>query len=253
MSGPEKQFIHTESSKKLAESGIERTGFNWMTAFIDMPDNFEDQIIINKKHLDNVATSSKKFTSYTTPTVSVGDNVSVGDSLSDDVIMDVHCDNAVITNIEIVKSIIDNKEFDIFIITLEIRRVYKDGFKFTNMHGNKGIAVFGETGTVYNPITGKDEDIDIIVGAKTVDSRKNYGQILEALMNLLNNKKQITLKDNYLINVDKMLQVLDSKGLKDGTCKVKTELGELDAICGYVFWGLVKEPESSIWTKQDVA
>jgi len=51
------------------------------------------------------------------------------------------------------------------------------------VHGNKGIIRMADLGYAKDPRTGERRKLDVIVGAKTVGKRRNYGQILEALTN----------------------------------------------------------------------
>jgi len=48
MVGDELPIIHSQSSKDLLDRGITRKGWNLFTAFVDIPDIFEDQIVVSE-------------------------------------------------------------------------------------------------------------------------------------------------------------------------------------------------------------
>lgn len=259
MLGEEKPLISTESMQALEDSGISRDGWNWMTAFVDLPMNFEDQIMVHHKHQDKVHSSVKKFMAFGNVLVKEGDQISNGMVLSSEpgdqaVIFNCHCEAAYVTSIEKSATAVNGNRMDVSIITVEVKRRFKDGVKFTNLHGNKGVAVFCDTGMLHDPIRNKSVDIDVIVAAKTVENRKNFGQIFEALATMIGgNEKRVVIPDDYFCDVQKVKQAAVKAGLReDCTCDIQTRWGSLKAVCGWLFWGLLKEPEDALWEKKDV-
>ena len=260
MTGPDKPLISTSSMKALENSGVSRGGWNWMTAFVDLPLNFEDQIMIHHKHQDKINVSTKKFMCFGTPAVAIGEQVSNGTILSLEpgdraVIFNSHCEASYVESIEKSFVSVNGVRTEVNIITTVLKRTFKDGVKFTNLHGNKGVAVFCDTGLMFDPIANKNRDIDIIVAAKTVENRKNFGQIFEALATLLNGpNKNMVIPDDYFCDIEKVKNKLEAAGVRrDCTCDMTSPWGKLKAICGWLFWGLLKEPEDSLWEKNDVS
>lgn len=259
MVGEEQPLVKTESSSKLESLGVRRTGYNWMTVFLDLPLNFEDQLIVSARHQDKVNSSTRTYLSFGKVLVNEGEELGFGSILSHEpgnklLTFTVHADSAKVTSIEEVSVVLGGVPTKAYRTTVQLNRRFKDGFKFTNLHGNKGIAVFCETGMMFDPIRHRYVDIDIIVSAKTVGNRRNFGQIFEAFTTLLSGPDKTTvIPDDYFCNVTSVKKALVKAGAReDGTCEVETKWGKFKAVCGWVFWGLIKEPEDAIWEKKDV-
>ncbi len=193
MKGPERPMIMTRSASNLEERGIARGGWNWMTAFIDTPLNFEDQIMVHHKHQDKVSCSTKKFMAFGNVLVQKGEYIDKGDILSMEpgsraLSFTSSGESAQVTGISEEDIPIDGKRKKVKIITIEIKRSFKEGFKFTNVHGNKGIAVFCDTGVVLDPVRNKEVDIDVIVGINTHGHSRvvlgGYGRMIQIFPNL---------------------------------------------------------------------
>lgn len=259
MTGPEKPAVTTRSAERLEQAGVGRGGWNWMTAFVDLPLNFEDQVIVSARHQDKVNTSTRQYIAFGTPCVRVGDIIARGDVISFEpgnrvLMFQAHADMATVVGMGTRIVPLNGSAHSATVITVELRRQFKDGFKFTNLHGNKGIAVFANTGTMYDPIRKREVDIDIIVAAKTVGNRKNFGQLFEALSTMITGPgKSVVLEDDHHCDIQKVKSALEKVGMpSSGVCDLKTQWGKFKAICGWVFWGLLKEPEDSLWEKSDV-
>lgn len=260
MEGDETPVVLTKSAAKLADRGIERRGWNFLTCYLDLPLNFEDQLILDTRHLDKVTTERKRILVFGEPFVFAGEQLEYGQQVAVEPGGKIirwwsRCDNAIVESVEKEKIVFNGKEEEIAVVYVKTKHLFKEGIKLTNCHGNKGVATFADCGTMYD--TAKKmhpHPIDIIVSAKTVGKRKNYGQLLEAFVTLLaGTEKEIILDDEAEIDVTKLRQALVEKGYhEDGTSPVKTGWGEFRAVCGWVFWGLIKNPESQLWDKSDL-
>jgi hypothetical protein len=148
-------------------------------------------------------------------------------------------------------------ELPIYNIIIEYRQKFRDGVKLTNVHGNKGIIRLMDLGYAIDPRNGQKRKIDVIVGAKTVGKRKNYGQIMEAIVNCIiesenvnNFDVPIILPDNWYMSIENLKETLKNCGFKsNGTWDCETPYGKLYGVCGNVFWGCIKTPENQIWKK----
>jgi len=263
MKGPETPLIRTRSTAALEKAGVARGCWNWFTAFIDLPLNFEDQLMVNAKHQDKVNTSEKRFLAFGTVLVKEGEAIESKQTLAIEpgdkhLLFRCSCRSAVVKSIEAKKLPIGGETVDCTLIVINIDRKFKNGFKFTNLHGNKGIAVFCETGTAYDPIRKEYRDIDVMVAAKTVGKRRNFGQIFEALATMLSGPdKHLTIDNDFFADVSKIKTRMAKEGMpEDGTCELETKhtgSGRARAICGWVAWGLLKEPEDSLWGRTEVS
>lgn len=256
MRGDEKPTILTQSAAKLEERGIGHKGWNWLTCFMDVPANFEDQILVSTRHMD-------KFTTEDTQIICFGEvQVKEGDQVSEDQIISIEpsgdalrfrrkCDSANIISIRAEKIIFNGSERLVSVIQVETKHVMKEGIKLTNRHGNKGVVAFTDLGTMLDPIRG-ELPIDVIVSAKTIGKRKNYGQVLEALTTLYYGLGRLVIPDDKQVNIEILQEKLKEKGYTDGACQVKTRWGEHSTLTGWCFWGLIRNPELQLWTEDDV-
>lgn len=260
MRGDEAPVVVSKSAAELKrKQGVERRGWNLMTCFLDVPLNFEDQLIVDTRHMDKLTLESKRFICFGDVKVSPGQELSEGDVLSIEPNGKAlnfwnKCDRAVVTSVEKDRVFFNGQNEEVIIIQVETKHIFKEGVKLTNCHGNKGVITFADCGTMFDQVRKTDIPIDIIVSAKTIEKRRNYGQVLEVLLTLLKGKKdQLILPDDVCISVDKLKTMLAKKGYaEDGTSKVKTPWFEGNAICGWGFWGLIKNPENQLWTKAEV-
>ena len=111
-----------------------------------------------------------------------------------------------------------------------------------------------DLGCAIDPRSGQKRKIDIIVGAKTVGKRKNYGQVIEAITNCIIESKNMSvpviLPDEWYIPIEELKNTLKECGFRsDGTWDCETPYGKLYGVCGNVFWGCIKTPENQIWKK----
>jgi hypothetical protein len=259
MKGDELPRMRTISMQKLIDRGITRKGWNMVTAVLDTPLNFEDQILVDRRHLSLCHTIEKRYIIYgKTIYVKQGDEIQTGDKLgiSNDgeaVIMRMRCDEARIVSIRKSETDVGGEAVDILIVTVEGKRFLRDGSKFSNLHGNKGIVKFVDLGTAVNPKTGKEVPIDVMISARSVNKRANFGQLIEALANNLTddkdeNREFVLLDDNYTVDVPKIKRALKITGFpKDGVWHFDTYCGEFEGIVGKMFWGVTKDPEDQLW------
>jgi len=260
MKGSESPLVQTESMAKLTkDTGVARKGWNLMTCFLDTPLNFEDQLIVDNRHQDKFTLESKRFACFGDVQIKPGDELSEGAIISMEPNEKPLCfwtraDRAVVTEVSTDTMAFNGKDRKITVVYVETKHIFKEGVKLTNCHGNKGVITFADCGNMLNRADGSLEPIDIIVSAKTIGKRKNYGQVLEVLLSLARGKdKPIIIPDDTEIDVDKLKSYLASKGYhKDGTSPVMTQWFEGNAICGWGFWGLIKNPENQLWTKSEV-
>lgn len=259
MKGDERPLVRTASMKKLDElQSVSRRGWNWNTCFLDVPLNFEDQLIIDNRHLDKFTAESRRFLCFGHPVVNAGDELEEGSVLAvepngKELRFWVRSDRAVVTAIEGDKIAFNGQEREVHWVYVETKHVFKEGIKLTNRHGNKGVVTFADCGTMVNESTGQEEPIDIIVSARTIGKRRNFGQVLEILLNLTSGNKPVTIPDTAEISLTELKQHLRSRGLsEDGTSPVQTQWFKGRALCGSCFWGLIKNPENQLWTKAEV-
>jgi hypothetical protein len=262
MKGDELPIIRSQSMQDLMDVGITRHGWNFTTAFVDIPDVFEDQIMVDKSHRDKYVTYDRRFQVFGDMLVKEGDTIKCGQAIgtapdTEPKIFQVACDHAEVK--KIVQSIVNvgGNPTRVYNVVIEYRRNFRDGLKLTNLHGNKGVIRMADLGYATNPATGEKAKIDIIVGAKTVGKRKNYGQVLEALLNNVMSLREdpdepVVLPDDWYQPMEQVTTGLAKRGYRaDGTWDCDTYAGKVTAVVGRVFWGCIKTPEDQIWKKGD--
>ena len=262
MEGDELPIIRSQSMQSLMDKGINRTGWNFFTLFADVPDIFEDQIIVDSSHRNKFITHTKRYQIFGKLFVKVGDTIKTGNEIGtspdeETIIFAINCEAAKVKEISEATVNVGNEELPIYNIIIEYKQKFKDGVKLTNVHGNKGIIRLMDLGYAIDPRTNKERKIDIIVGAKTVGKRKNYGQIMEALINCILEQKDssmtedhIVLPDEWYIPIEEVKSLLENYGFnRNGTWGCSTPYGKIHGICGRVFWGCIKTPENQIWSK----
>ena len=255
MVGEELPLIRSESMQKLMTHGINRTGWNWFTVFADIPDNFEDQIVVDKSHIGIPLKYRKRIQCFGELLIKEGDSLKYGQKigiLPDEEIdyFEVVADKAIVERITETVVNVGNNPTKVFDIIVKYTRKLKEGFKITNTHGNKGVIRFARLGYAINPKTGDKQKIDVIVSAKSIKKRKNYGQLLEALLNNINNSAEMVLPDSFDQPTSEIYTSLEKHGFrKDGTWDCNTYAGKFRSVCGPVFWGIIKTVEDSLWSK----
>jgi len=262
MKGDELPIIRSQSMQTLMDVGIARKGWNLNTAFVDIPDVFEDQIMVDNSHRDKYVTYERRFQIFGDMLVKQGDTIKCGQVIgtapdTEPKYFQVACDHAEV--IKVVPAIVNvgGNPTRVFNVVIEYRRNFRDGLKLTNLHGNKGVIRLADLGYATNPATGEKVKIDVIVGAKTVGKRKNYGQVLEALLNNVLSLNEdpdepVVLPDDWNQPMDQVTNGLAKRGYrKDGTWDCDTYAGKVTAVVGRVFWGCIKTPEDQIWKKGD--
>lgn len=197
----------------------------------------------------------------------------------------IHAEEAWVKSIKETTISVGGLDKEVFEVIITLKRNFKDATKLTNMHGNKGVIRFADLGYATNEKTGEKIKIDIIVSAKTIGKRKNHGQVLELLFNNLIdaetkevaaiapvsstvygndgfgvNSSVITVTPaparvvipNDRIVSEEELAAIEAKhielGFKEGAVLAcDTYAGKFDALCGKVFWGVIKDPEDQLW------
>jgi hypothetical protein len=255
MKGDELPRIRTKSMQKLIDQGVARKGWNLTTAILDTPMNFEDQILADRRLLGKSHKVTKRFVIHGTRSiVRRGESVKFGDALGfcedgGPVIMNLKCDKAKVVKFRKQVSEINGQQVETIVVVVEGVRFLRDGSKFSNLHGNKGIVRFLDLGVAIDPRTGDEVPIDVIISAKSINKRKNFGQILEALANnVTEGADPIVVEDNFIAEKIKVKQALKVKGFpEDGTWMIDTYCGWFQAIVGKMFWGVTKDPEDQLW------
>ncbi len=257
MKGPESSFVISASALKLENQGIVRGGWNWMTVFLDLPLNFEDQILVDKRHAGKTVSYDRSFIIYGEESVEPGDHILKGRVLGinedeSPVIFDVDCDHAVVLECKDGAVPFDGKDQPVRYVTLKVVYSFKEGFKITNQHGNKGIVRLEELGTV--EVAGVTVPIDVIVSAKSVQKRRNFGQVLEALATVgARTSERIIVPDDCEVTPAQIQSTLRAAGIsEDGTFTAKTPWGTFNTLAGFIHWGVIKTPEEQLWESRDV-
>jgi hypothetical protein len=257
MKGDEMPNIRSQTMQKLMDRGVSRSGWNLFTAFVDIPDVFEDQIMVDSSLVEKFVTAQRRYQIYGTLMVKEGQKIKSGAKLGvcpdgNVKVFDVACQSAVVSRVVEAVSNVGGSEEAVYNVVIEYIRYFKDGFKITNMHGNKGIVRIANLGYAIDPRTGEQRKLEVIVGAKTVGKRKNYGQVLEALFNNVLEADGCTdpvvIPDDWYQPNNVIVEGLTRRGFRaDGTWDCDTYAGKVKAICGNVFWGVIKTPEDQLW------
>ena len=256
MQGDELPIIRSRSMQNLMDQGISRTGWNFFTLFADIPDTFEDQIIVDISHCNKFVTNTTRYQIFGRLLVKPNDVIQTGDRLGispDDelTLFTVKCDYAKIKEISKTITNVGNEKLIVYNVIVEYQQKFRDGVKLTNVHGNKGVIRLMDLGYAIDPRTNDKRKIDVIVGAKSIEKRKNYGQILEALLSCMLPDNPTILPDDWQMPIENLKALLKINGFNEnGTWNCHTPYGKLYGICGYIFWGCIKTPESQIWDKK---
>lgn len=255
MKGDELPKIRTKSMQELIEKGITRKGWNLVTAVLDTPLDFEDQILVDKRHMSLSHKVEKRYVIYgSTLYVKVGDSIDTGDAVGasndgEPVIMRMRCDSAKIKDIRKTQTDVGGEQVDILVVTVEGVRFLREGSKFSNLHGNKGIIKFMDLGHAIDPRTGNEVPIDVMVSARSVNKRANFGQLLEAITNnVIGDVSPYIISDELTASVSGVKKRLVKSGFpEDGVWAIDTYCGEFEAVVGKMFWGVTKDPEDQLW------
>jgi hypothetical protein len=255
MRGDEDPRIRSKSMDNLLKNGITRKGWNLTTAILDVPLNFEDQILVDKRLRGLFSKIDRRYVIYGTKVLVKKDDIVKFDDVlgySNDgnpVRVKIKADELRIIRIRRDTSEIGGERIPIVVISIRGKRFLKDGSKFSNLHGNKGIIRFADLGFGIHPTTGEKIPIDVMFGGSSVNRRKNFGQVLEALANIVcPGNNSLVLQDDYLANKDDIKSSLVKAGYpEDGTCMTSTKWGEHPAVVGKIFWGVTKDPEDQLW------
>lgn len=255
MKGDELPLVRSKSMQNLVDKGITRTGWNLFTMFVDIPDVWEDQIMIDESHKNKSIAYTKRFQCFGEVLIKVGDFIKPWDTLS--ISPDGQpckfvnaCDKAWVSSITEAETNIGGVPTKVHNVIVSFKCNLKDGTKITNLAANKGVIRFKELGYAIDPRTKEKRKIDIIVSSKAVQKRRNYSQILEALLNNVNGEKVIVLDNDVETTITQIEGRLEKEGFpKDGTWECNTYMGKLKGICGTVFWGVTHDVETAIWKR----
>lgn len=294
MKGDETQRVVSRFSHNLAKEGIARKGWNWFTVYMDIPETFEDQITVDIRHAGKAITRERRFQCFGEPMIKEGQKLRVGTPMTRCPDGEVECfkikaDKAWVSKIVKAETVVGGQKREVYNVIVTFQRKLKDGTKITNTHGNKGIIRLKDLGYAIDPVTNKPRKIDVIVSAKTIGKRKNFGQLLEALYNEVEDRKEtikvpefgtktvwtkdgpavtsdvrvreikrpVIIEDDSVADLDTVKATLVEHGFpEDLTWEVDTyakpEEGETTrAVCGTVFWGVSKDVEDQLWDYDD--
>jgi len=255
MKGEERPLVRSESMQNLMDQGVSRKGWNLFTLFVDVPEVFEDQILVDNRHLDKFTRYERRIQCFGKILVGIGTRLEKGHKLSvapdgTTKFFDTLADSARVVAINEDEANVGGVKETVYNITIEFIRKFKDGTKLTNLHGNKGVVRFEDLGHAVDPRTGELRKIDIISACTSVKKRRNLGQILEAICNNITDEKGIVLPDNYECPMELLEEALEKKGFpKDAAWICNTYAGELTGVCGTVFWGVISQPEGALWDR----
>lgn len=279
MKGDELPAIRSESMQKLMEQGVTRKGWNFTTLFVDVPEVFEDQILVDKSHADKYVEYTRRYQCFGQVVVKKGDRLKRGEILSiakdgEEKKFDLDAPHAKVHKVSKGITNVGGTETEVHNIIVTYRRYFKDGTKFTNLHGNKGVIKMKDLGYANNPATGHRVKIDVVSASTSIKKRKNFGQIIEAIksnthtrphegaaatrekMNRLRgikpkyDQRALVFNDHYQCTNQDLERELEANGFpKDGTWKCDTHFGELKGVVGKVFWGVIAQPEGSLWNR----
>jgi len=258
MKGDELPRVRSKSMDNLVKKGISRKGWNFVTTILDTPLNFEDQILVDNRHRGLFTIIERKFTVYGERLrVRVGSNIKHGETLgisadNTPVKMSMKCDEAKVTKIKNELTDVGGEQTIISVITVIGKRYLRDGSKFSNLHGNKGIIKFVDLGYATNPKSGEEVPIDVMISGSSINRRANFGQILEMLANnTMPGEDPIVVEDNYQTEIKNVENKLEKEGYpRDGTWAINTYCGEFTAITGRMFWGVTKDPQDQLWEEE---
>ena len=253
MKGDETPLVHSKTTEKLMNMGLSRRGWNLFTVFMDLPDVWEDQLMVDISHQDKFIEYDKRIICHGQPVVEVGQSISFRDPIFINKAekiktFDVACDFAVVSSIEQSESTVGGVAHLIYVITVAYRRYLKDGTKLTNLAANKGVIRMKELGYAINPKTGEEQKIDVIVSSKAVLKRKNYTQVLEAILNTVNDNNPTVIEDNVKLTEEDVVKALTDSGYNaDGTWECYTYMGKFRGVSGKVFWGVTHDADDTTW------
>lgn len=259
MKGVELPKIRSQSMQNLMDTGVTRYGWNWFTLFADIPDVFENQIMVDISHRDKYINYTKRVQCFGVVRVKEGQKIHKWQTLSISDAgtakkFDVDCDWAKVEKVRESEMNVGGVPTTVFNVIIKYRRYLRDGVKITNLHGNKGVIRMKDLGYMVDPKTGDLQKIDVITSAKSVKKRKNYGQILEALLNntMPEESKPLVLPDDYQVDINFVKQVLVANGLpNDGTRAGESYIGPVEGVSGDVFWGVIASVENALWDGGD--
>lgn len=280
MKGDELPTIRSRSMQTLMDQGVTRTGWNLTTLFVDVPEVFEDQILVDRSHADKYVVYTRRYQCFGQIMVKKGDALKRGTILSiaedgEEKKFDLNDPHAKVRKISKGVTNVGGIETGVYNVIVTYRRYFKDGTKFTNLHGNKGVIKMKDLGYATHPSTGHRIKIDVISASTSIKKRKNFGQIIEAIktnilgtrqhmsaavtrekMNRLRgvtpkcDRRALVFEDDYQCTSQSLERELEASGFpKDGTWKCDTHLGELKGVVGKVFWGVIAQPEGSLWNR----
>jgi len=257
MRGDEEPLIKNKSMVALSNVGVARTGWNLFTIFLDIPDTFQDQIMVDVSLINKGVTYEKRVQCFGTLNIKEGDSVDKGDILSinkegEAQILRLNADKILVKSITEIDLNVGGIVEKAFNVILSYTRYIKEGTKITNLAANKGVVRIADLGYAIDPRTGAHRKIDVIVACKTAKQRKNHTQILEPLYNNITDEKGLVVDDFAKPSLEEVENLLEKKGFpKSGQWECHTYKGVFPAVAGVVFWGITMDVEDMVWDTGD--
>ena len=260
MVGDDLPLIKSEYMDALQKAGICRTGWNLFTAFIDLPDNWQDQILIAKSVTEKYVTRTKKIQGFGTILVKEGQFIKRSTPLfvNKEGVAKRFEDHGDLCRIE---KVVEEQvriggagSFEKgFTVTVSLKRNIKEGTKITNLAANKGVVkVVDDLGYAIDPRTGEKRRIEVVVSCLASQKRKNYTQLIEAIYNNIFSEKEVIVGNLEEVTEASLSDLLVKNNLPaDGAWECVTHEGTFKGIAGKVFWGVTKDVEDMIWEEHD--
>lgn len=267
MSGKETPYVMSNTEYELHRHGITRGGYNLFTLFIDMPETFEDQILVDSSVADKlVYTGHKRIQTFGDPEVRPGDVISYGQVVAKTngqcKRFAVNCDSAIVEEITESEDSVGGHAQIVYNIVVRYEIGLRDALKLTNRAANKGVVHVENLGYATNPVTGERRRVEVIVSSRSVKKRQNGTQLIEGIFGLIheNNDDICVTPDDLFVSEKDLERMLEANNMpKNGmwSCtsdyianeltKHGIEKDNVSGVAGIVFWGVISTAEAHFW------
>lgn len=248
-------YVITKSDKRYFDGKGRGKGITGFVLYINAPETYEDAILVNKC-LKNVCAERKhKCIVSGTLQVKPGDVVDTNQILAcntDDLVF--RCqhkyDSMYVESIENKVSIVAGHKYETKVINLTSLTTGRNGRKYTNSVGGKGVGVFSDDMPIVTLPNGKKMKAHFVMEAKTPLSRKNYDQLIECMYtntvifpNGEFNGRTVVVPDNASIPYDELNERLQKAGYNsDSLFDVEWKGSKFRAFGGWQFIAVIEDP-----------